>query len=1505
MSYYPENKGLYNRQYEHDNCGIGFVAQKFGRPSHQIISQGLEVLSNLRHRGAEGADNKTGDGAGITIQIPHELYTSQGIELPEAGTYGTGLVFLPQIADEASYCLKKAEEFAKAEGLQTVTTREVPVNTNALGAIARKAMPEIRQLFVTGEFSRETLERKLFFMRRNLEKHIENSALTDKERFYVVSLSAKTITYKGLLTSIQLGSFFKDLQDERAVSAIAMVHSRYSTNTFPTWDLAQPFRTLCHNGEINSVQGNKTWMNARAPLMQEESFGSRMHDVQPVVQTDKSDSAALDNTVEFLLQAGKSFPQALAALIPESWNARNPIPDNVKAFYEYHSTFIEPWDGPAAILFTDGRYIGGLLDRNGLRPSRYTLTKDDLMIMSSEVGVLDIPDRDIKEKGRLRPGKILMLDTHEGRLHYDPEIKQEIAGRKPYAKWLRENRITLDDIKGKKNQPVGLGERYEKYLLAFGYTNEEIRSIIRPMARSSKEPVGAMGNDTPLAVTSHKPQRLFNYFRQHFAQVTNPAIDPIREDVVMTVTGYIGSHQKNLLAAYPDHARMIKFKNPVINNDDLAVLKNLKYKGFYTRVIPALFPAKKGAEGLQQGLEEICRQAEEAVDQGLDYIILSDRGINASQAPIPALLAVSAVHHHLLRQQKRMQIDIVIETAEAREVMHFALLFGYGASIINPYMSFAVIEQLTKNGQLQMEYQTAEAHYIEAVRMGMLKIMSKMGTSTLRSYRGAQLFDAVGLNKHFIDRYFTGTTSLLGGIGLEEVAAENLQTHKKAFSRRFTPFVKEFQGQSHYRYDAEAHAWNPITIANLQHAARKNNETYYREFAKAADAFTRAPGFLRGFLSFKSNPVPVEEVEPAENIMKRFATGAMSFGSLSKEAHETLAIAMNRIGGKSNTGEGGEDPERFDTGNPDINKRSAIKQIASGRFGVNTHYLVHADELQIKIAQGAKPGEGGQLPGHKVDQVIAKTRKSTPGITLISPPPHHDIYSIEDLAQLIFDLKNVNPKARVSVKLVSEYGVGTVAAGVAKGGADLIIISGAEGGTGASPVSSVQHAGLPVELGLAEVQQTLVKNNLRSKVRLHTDGQLKTGRDVVTMALLGAEEFGFATGALVTLGCILLRKCNRNTCSVGIATQDPELRKRFAGKPEHVINYFRFLAEEIRGYLAELGFRSLDEIVGKSYLLKARTDIDHWKLKQITLNDLLHFPEEGKQYAIRKTEAQDPLPTDIPDKSLINEAGESLKSGAKTEITKHIANTDRAVGAMLSYKVDLCYGEKGLPEDTITCRFTGSAGQSFGAFLQYGITFHLTGQSNDYLGKGLSGGKIIVKPADDAGFKPDENIIIGNTTLYGATAGEAYINGLTGERFCVRNSGATAVAEGAGDHCCEYMTGGVAVILGEVGRNMAAGMSGGVAYIYNPKGDLDYYCNMDMVNLEIMEDFDDIILLKKLLQNHVRYTNSTRAQAILENWEESLPQFIKVIPVEYQRYLEEKKIRELNAKIEQYEREQE
>ncbi|MDP4275045.1 MAG: glutamate synthase large subunit, partial [Bacteroidota bacterium] len=1214
---------------------------------------------------------------------------------------------------------------------------------------------------------------------------------------------------------------------------------------------------------------------------------------------EKSDSASLDNVLEFLVLAGIPLPHALSMLVPESWNDKNPISDDLKAFYEYHSTFMEPWDGPAALIFSDGRYVGGLLDRNGLRPSRYVITKGDLFVMASEIGVQSFPAEQIKEKGRLRPGKILMVDTKEGRVLYDPEIKADLAQRNPYAKWLSENRVNIEKIMIGHDVPVDLGGNYNKYLQTFGYSKEDVQFNIVNMAINGVEPTGSMGNDTPLAVLSTFPQRLFTYFRQLFAQVTNPPIDPIREELVMTLTGFIGSLQQNLLDQKPDYCKTIKSKNPVITNKQFETIKNLKYKGFSTEVIPMLFSVSKGEAGLKEAIADICHQAEAAVDSGKNYIILSDRGINKDLAPIPSLLAVSAVHHYLIDHRKRMQIDIVVETAEPREVMHFALLFGFGASMVNPYMAFAILDDLVKQKAIQIDYQKAQENYIKAIQKGLLKILSKMGISTLRSYRASQIFEAIGLDQKMVDKYFTGTTSRIGGIGLEEIAREAMIPHQQAFEETNQEFLLESKGIYAYRKNGERHAWNPETISLLQWSTRTNDYKKFKEYSNLIDEKKNGPMFIRDFFELKKNPVDISKVEPASEIMKRFVTGAMSYGSISKEAHEAMAIAMNRIGGKSNTGEGGEDPARYIPLPDGTSTRSAIKQVASGRFGVTTEYLVNADEIQIKIAQGAKPGEGGQLPGHKVDKIIAKTRYSTPGITLISPPPHHDIYSIEDLAQLIFDLKNVNPRARISVKLVSEVGVGTIAAGVAKASADMILISGAEGGTGASPASSVKYAGLPTELGIADVQQTLVLNNLRGKVRLQTDGQLKTGRDIIIAALLGAEEFGFATSALIVMGCVMMRKCHMNTCPVGVATQNEELRKRFRGKADYLVNFFTFLAEEVREHLAELGYTKLDDVIGRADLLSVKPDLDlHWKARKLDLSKVLYVPKESKTNDTRFTTPQNHKIDAVLDRELIEIARPALEGKENVQLIHKIKNTDRSVGAMLSGEITKRYGADGLPDDTINFKFIGSAGQSFGAFLVKGETFRLEGDANDYLGKGLSGGKIIVVPPVGSTFKPDENIIIGNTVLYGATSGEVYISGVAGERFCVRNSGVKAVVEGAGDHCCEYMTGGRVVVLGRTGRNFAAGMSGGIAYVLNEAGNFDYFCNMGLVELSLVEEPSDIKELKDLITQHFYHTKSDKAWRILENWNSYLSQFIKVMPYEYKKVMQEEKLASIQKQLE-------
>ena len=1491
----PEQAGLYRNAFEHDNCGIGFVAHLKGKKSHSIIQRGLETLVNMTHRGAEGADSKTGDGAGVMIQIPRDFYLMQGYSIPHEGQFGTGLVFLPRDVAEAKKCEEILVQIVNDEGVNLIGFRDVPRDNSVIGDIARGAEPNMKQILLGADMPQEQLERKLYIIRKRAEKYVAASTLEEKSLFYLPSLSTRILIYKGMLTSEQLGEYFLDLQDKRMESAIALVHSRFSTNTFPSWDLAQPFRMLAHNGEINTVKGNRFWMQARESILKSDVLGD-LEKIYPVIEPHKSDSASLDNVLEFLVMSGKSLPYAMSILIPESWNEKNPISPELKAFYQYHSTFMEPWDGPASLIFSDGRYIGGMLDRNGLRPSRYVITKDDLMVMGSEVGVQTFDPGEIREKGRLKPGKIILVDVEEGKIYRDEELKEQLAMAHPYLKWIEKNMVSLEDIQTGNYVAPGMGESYNQYLTSFNYSREDIETIIKPMAEMAKEPISSMGNDVPTTVLSKKPYRLFYYFKQLFAQVTNPAIDPIREEMVMTLTGYLGSLQTNVLDETPHHVKMVMFKSPVITNTYFQVVKNLKYKGFSNRVIPIHFDASRGARGLEEAVEDICRQAEEAVDENNNYIILSDRDIEENRAPIPSLMAVSAVHHHLINKRKRMQIDIVVESAEPREVMHFALLFGYGASIINPYMSFAVIEQLVQKRVIQQDFEKAQSNYIDAVNKGLLKILSKMGISTLRSYRSAQIFEAIGIHSDVVNRYFEGTVSRIGGIGLEEIAEEVLIPHRKAYSEDVHSMILT-DGVYSYRKYGEHHAWNPETVGLLQWSTRNNDYEKYKEYAALVDCETARPGFLRGLLTYKRNPIPLDEVEPVETIMKRFVTGAMSYGSISKEAHEALAIAMNRIGGRSNTGEGGEDPERFEALENGDSRRSAIKQVASGRFGVTTHYLVNADEIQIKIAQGAKPGEGGQLPGHKVDKIIAKTRYSIPGITLISPPPHHDIYSIEDLAQLIFDLKNVNPQAKISVKLVSETGVGTIAAGVAKASADLITISGTEGGTGASPTSSIKHAGLPLEIGLAETQQTLVMNNLRRKVVLQADGQMKTGRDVIMTALLGAEEFGFATGALVVLGCVMMRKCHLNTCPVGVATQDPELRIRFRGKADFVENFFRFIARDVREHMAELGFRTFEEIIGRSDLLMRNESINHWKIKNIDLSDLTAFLPAAKHNPLHRTEQQKHKLDGVLDHHLIEQSMPALENKEPVTIHLSIKNTDRTTGAMLSGNIARRYGGEGLPDGTIKVRFAGSAGQSFGAFLVSGVEFYLEGDTNDYLGKGLAGGRIIVVPPEGSTFESDQNIIIGNTVLYGATRGEIFISGVTGERFAVRNSGAIAVVEGVGDHCCEYMTGGRVVVLGKTGRNFAAGMSGGIAYVLDEEGDFDYYCNMGMVELSLVEDLNDKKELSDLIAKHYEHTGSKVAEKILTNMDEYMERFIKVIPYEYKKVLMELALEETREKM--------
>lgn len=1496
-----EQQTLYSFQNEHDACGVGLVLNLYGEKSHEIVEKGLQVLENMVHRGAESADNKTGDGAGILVQIPHEFILLQGIPVPSKGRYGTGLIFMPKDQAKAAFCTQLIQEKINNEGLKLLATRKVPVNTEILGEISSSNEPDIIQIFVTGCNSQEELELKLYIARKKIEKALLGSEVAKERSFYIVSLSTKQMVYKGMLTSLQLREYYPDLSNENFTSGIALVHSRFSTNTFPTWDLAQPFRLLGHNGEINTIRGNRQWMESRESVLKSEQLGD-LNDIYPIVQPGMSDSATLDNTLEFLVMSGKSLPHAMAMLVPESHNKKNPISDNLRAFYEYHSTFMEPWDGPATLLFSDGRYAGGMLDRNGLRPARYLITHDNLMIIASETGTIEFEPQRIKEKGRLKPGKMLMIDTESGQIFYDNELKEGLAKAFPYREWLNKNCVNIDDISSGRSVKTEI-PNYPTLLHAFGYSTEDMERLITPMARDGYEPISSMGNDTVLSVFSKKPQRLFNYFRQQFAQVTNPAIDPIREELVMSLTGYIGSVHQNLLEPAHEICKMVKLKSPVLTNAQFDILMNLNYKGFYTISLPMLFNPAEGASGLEKAINELCISVEKAVDDGKNYIVLSDRGVDATHAPIPSLLAVSAVHLYLLQKRKRMQIDIVVESAEPREVMHFALLFGFGANAVNPYMAFAIINDRIKAGDIQMDMETAVKHYIKAVNKGLLKVLSKMGNSTLRSYRGAHIFEALGISSKVMDKYFKGISTSIEGIDLEDIANEVIQPHTEAFFPEEGQNPQELYnlGLYAYRIRGEQHAWNPESIARLQIATKTGDYQKYKEYVKIVDEKAE-PIFIRDILDYKRNPISIDEVEPLENITKRFVTGAMSYGSISREAHEAMAMAMNVLHGRSNTGEGGEDPERYKKRDDGLSTRSAIKQVASGRFGVTAEYLVNADELQIKISQGAKPGEGGQLPGHKVDKIIAKTRHSIPGISLISPPPHHDIYSIEDLAQLIFDLKNINPTATISVKLVAESGVGTVAAGVAKAKADLILISGAEGGTGASPSSSIKHAGLPMEIGLAEAQQTLVMNNLRGQIKLQTDGQLKTGRDIIVAALLGAEEYGFATSALITLGCVMMRKCHLNTCPVGVATQDEELRKHFVGKYIYLVNFFQFLAQDVREHLALMGYRSLDEIIGHTELLERKEVNTNPKIKKVDLSRILFAPALTTKNALRHVKDQEHKLANVLDRELIKKSLPALDLCMPVEIRSKIKNTDRTVGAMLSGEIAKRYGQTGLADETIKAFFTGSAGQSFGAFLSKGMYFELEGEANDYVGKGLSGGKIVVKTPAGSTFKAEQNIIAGNTILYGATAGEVYINGVVGERFCVRNSGAKAVVEGSGDHCCEYMTGGLTVVLGKTGRNFAAGMSGGVAYVLDETGDFDFYCNMEMVELSLVEDSHDNREVKTMIENHLKYTGSTLAKTILDDWQYYVEKFIKVVPIEYKKVIQEEKMEAINKKIAQVER---
>lgn len=1496
----PKQLGLYEASHEHDACGVGMLVNIQGGKSHELVESALKVLENMRHRGAEGADNKTGDGAGIMLQIPHEFILLQGIPVPEKGKYGTGLLFLPKDGKDQAVILSVIIEEIEKEGLTLMHLRNVPTCPEILGEAALANEPDIKQIFITGFTESETADRKLYIIRKRIENRIRKSDIPTREDFYIVSLSTKNIVYKGMLSSLQLRNYFPDLTNSYFTSGLALVHSRFSTNTFPTWGLAQPFRLLAHNGEINTIRGNRGWMEARESVLSSPALGD-IREIRPIVQPGMSDSASLDNVLEFLIMSGLSLPHAMAMLVPESFNEKNPISEDLKAFYEYHSILMEPWDGPAALLFSDGRYAGGMLDRNGLRPARYLITQGGMMVVASEVGVMDFEPGDIKEKGRLQPGKILLIDTEKGEIYYDGELKKQLAEAKPYRTWLAGNRIELDELKSGRKVSHSV-ENYDSMLRIFGYSKEDVERLIVPMCTTGAEPINSMGNDTPLAVLSDKPQLLYNYFRQQFAQVTNPPIDPIREELVMSLTEYIGAVGMNILTPSENHCKMVRLNHPILNNAQLDILCNIRYKGFKTVKLPLLFEVAKGCQGLQEALATLCKQAEESVNEGVNYIVLSDRDVDAAHAAIPSLLAVSAVHHHLISVGKRVQTALIVESGEIREVMHAALLLGFGASALNPYMAFAVIDKLVNEKEIQLDYATAEKKYIKSVCKGLFKIMSKMGISTIRSYRGAKIFEAVGLSEELSNAYFGGLSSRIGGIRLDEVARDAIAFHKEGMEvlkKKGEAELLPNRGLYAFRKDGEKHAWNPETISTLQLATRLGSYKKFKEFTAMVDS-KESPIFLRDFLDFRRAPISIDRVEPVENIVQRFVTGAMSYGSISREAHEAMAIAMNKLHGRSNTGEGGEDRARFMPREDGTSLRSAIKQVASGRFGVTAEYLVNADEIQIKIAQGAKPGEGGQLPGFKVDEVIAKTRHSIPGISLISPPPHHDIYSIEDLAQLIFDLKNVNPRAKISVKLVAESGVGTIAAGVAKAKADLIVISGAEGGTGASPASSIRYAGISPELGLSETQQTLVLNGLRGQVMLQVDGQLKTGRDIILMAMLGAEEFGFATSALIVLGCVMMRKCHQNTCPVGVATQNEELRKRFRGRSEYLVNFFTFLAQEVREYLAEIGVERLDDIIGRTDLIVRKPDDGIRKHQLISFDKLL--ARVDNEAAIHHVTDQQHGIDHVKDVEMLHAAAEAVENQKEISLEYTIANTDRACGAMLSGVIAAKYGEKGLPEHTLNVKFKGSAGQSFGAFLVPGVNFKLEGEANDYLGKGLSGGRIAVLPPVRSNFEAEKNTIAGNTLLYGATSGEVYINGRAGERFAVRNSGATAVVEGVGDHCCEYMTGGRVVVLGQTGRNFAAGMSGGVAYVWNRDGNFDYFCNMEMVELSLIEEASYRKELHELIRQHYLYTGSKLARTMLDDWPRYADQFIQVVPIEYKKVLQEEQMQKLQQKIAEMQR---
>ncbi|MDA8641693.1 glutamate synthase large subunit [Flavobacteriaceae bacterium] len=1485
----PKKQGLYSPEFEHDNCGAGFICSLQGEKTNNIIPKALNILTCLEHRGAVSSDGKTGDGAGILIEIPHDYFVKEcDFKLPKPYDYAVGMVFLPQKINQLNYCVDVFEKEIQKQGLNILGWRNVPVNSKVVGSIAAKTQPVVKQVFIEKDniLSESDFNTKLYISRKIAENEIYNSPLSQKNYFYFSSLHNRTLIYKGLLIPEDIDRFYLDLKDPDLVTRLALVHQRFSTNTFPTWDLAQPFRYMCHNGEINTIKGNVTRMNAREELMKNDFIGKDLEKIFPTILKGKSDSAQMDMVVELLLTTGRSLPEVMMMMVPEAWEKHKSMSDDKKAFYEFNSSIMEPWDGPASIPFTDGKYIGALLDRNGLRPSRYTVTKDGYVVMSSETGVVEIKPENIESHGRLEPGKMFLVDMNEGRIIEDEEIKNSIVSKHPYRKWVNDNVLPLKDVPYTGNKTPNEKLDFETRLRIFGYTQEDLKTLILPMCTSGKEAIGSMGTDTPLAVLSTKPQLLFNYFKQLFAQVTNPPLDGIREEIVTDTGLGIGS-DFNIFDIVPDHCKKLKINNPIISNEDLDKIKFIKNKNFKTASVSALYDVIKGHNGIEEALDKMVKDVNSYVDQGYNIIIISDRGVSKDKGAIPILLACSNVHHVLMKAKKRSKFGIVIESSEPREPHHFSMLFGYGASAINPYLVNEIIEHHHKNDFFDKQsLKDSINNYNKAIDKGILKVMNKIGISTLHSYRGAQIFEALGLRESFTEKYFSNTPTRIEGIGLYSLEKELSSRHLEAFTDKNKFVSLEIGGNYRWRRNGEAHMLNPSTISKLQQAVKEDKYDTYKVYSDLINKQSKQLMTLRGMFKLVDfDPIPIEEVEPWTEIVKRFKTGAMSYGSISKEAHENLAIAMNSIGGKSNSGEGGEDSNRFKKEKNGVWKNSAIKQVASGRFGVSSHYLSTAKEIQIKMAQGAKPGEGGQLPGPKVNPMIAEVRNSTPYVGLISPPPHHDIYSIEDLSQLIYDLKNANREARINVKLVSEVGVGTIAAGVAKAKADVILISGFDGGTGASPLTSLKHAGLPWELGIAEAQQTLVMNNLRGRVVMECDGQLKTGRDVAIACLLGAEEFGFSTAPLVASGCIMMRACHLNTCPVGIATQDPELRKNFKGKPEHVINFMYFVAQELREIMSQLGFRTVDEMVGQSQKINMEDAVKNYKTKGINLSKILYKPNVPENTPLKNNTKQDHNLENVLDFTILKEAKLAIEKKVKMNLYYEIKNTDRTVGTIVSNEISKLYGAKGLPKDTLEINFKGAAGQSFGAFGAPGLTLTVSGNTNDYFGKGLSGSKIIVKIPKEASFKSEENVITGNVALYGATAGEAYINGIAGERFCVRNSGAIAVVEGVGDHGCEYMTGGTAIILGDIGRNFAAGMSGGVAYIYKSRKFDKRNFNSEMIEFEDPSN-QDLDLVKKLIENHFTYTSSKIAERFLNNWDKESKNFIKIMPTEYKLALE-------------------